>query len=221
MNDLTPHYHARELTFLVRPQTTDTNIVREVVEGDNYKIEGILKPKDVVIDVGGHIGTFTVFATTFGANVFTYEPVAENFELLKKNIEYNCHVPNVPNINRLAVMAKEGKREVYIRPINYGGSNMYNKHDFEQWKEMVECTTLEKVFKDNNLDHCDFLKMDCEGAELEILESFHDLSLIKRIALEYTDNERREKLLDIILKTHNMISDQSNERMGTLIFQIK
>ena len=32
----------------------------------------------------------------------------------------------------------------------------------------VSCTTIQKIFDDNRLEVCDFLKMDCEGAEYEI-----------------------------------------------------
>ncbi len=51
----------------------------------------------------------------------------------------------------------------------------------------VLCTTIEEIFQENAVDRCDLLKLDCEGAEYEILEAIpRDLwPLIARVALEY------------------------------------
>jgi hypothetical protein len=58
----------------------------------------------------------------------------------------------------------------------------------------VECVTLSQVFKENNIDYVDFLKMDCEGAEYEILKAMEEEtgSKIGRIAMEYHFRPRQE-----------------------------
>ena len=46
---------------------------------------------DVVVDIGAHIGTFTVGAAKRAMNgrVFAIEPVPENFDLLQENVRVN------------------------------------------------------------------------------------------------------------------------------------
>ncbi len=52
---------------------------------------------------------------------------------------------------------------------------------------MVQATTLDAVFRVHDIERCDLLKIDCEGAEFDIL--FHacsdTLHRINRICLEY------------------------------------
>lgn len=62
--------------------------------------------------------------------------------------------------------------------------------------EDVEGVTLENVFDEFQLSHCDFLKLDCEGAEFEILENV-DPNLCRRVnklVVEYHTFPDRDKL---------------------------
>ncbi len=71
----------------------------------------------------------------------------------------------------------------------------------------VSCVTLQDIFNDNHIEKCDFLKMDCEGAEYEILYSCPAdiLERISRIAMEVHqgkgENENIEALI-CFLKQH-------------------
>jgi FkbM family methyltransferase len=210
------HYHINDLIFFVRQRSSDIPILKEVITDDTYEITKVLKPHDIVVDIGGHIGSFSIFASSFGTSVITYEPVTENFNLLKKNVEINGY--NV-DINHLAVTDKEEEREIYIRPFNYGGSNLYQIHNDPDWKEMITCTTLEKIYEEKHLDHIDFLKLDCEGAEYDILNAFSKRESIKRIALEFHGPARREQIKTLLSTTHKIVGGIYNDIFGTLIFQ--
>jgi FkbM family methyltransferase len=58
----------------------------------------------------------------------------------------------------------------------------------------VECVTLKQALKENNIDHVDYLKMDCEGVEWEILETIDEetRSKIRIIGMEYHLKPREE-----------------------------
>lgn len=64
-----------------RPGTLDYYVIKEVRA---YQQMGITKD-DRVLDVGGHIGGFTLIAARSGAEVWTYEPDPENYALLELN----------------------------------------------------------------------------------------------------------------------------------------
>lgn len=212
------HYHTNDLIFFVRQRSSDIPIIREVIDADNYKIRGRLKAHDIVIDIGGHIGSFCIFAASMGATVVSYEAVQRNFDLLKENVEIN----ELPiQIHKQGVMATKGNNRIYVRDFNFGGSNFYSPHANSKFYEDVDCITLDEVMRSNNIDHIDFLKMDCEGSELEILEGFSDLKKIKTVAYEYAGPERREEMRKILDKTHKEVYTYGNDNLGTIIEELK
>jgi FkbM family methyltransferase len=213
-----PHFHQDDLIFYVRQRSSDIPIIKEVIRDDNYKIKGRLKGGEVVIDIGGHIGSFSVFAGSMGAVVLTYEPVKRNFRLLEKNVKINDFNNTIFN---MAVTSKEETRRIFVRDFNFGGSNLYYPHANPDFYEDVVCTTLDKIYDDNHLDRCDYLKLDCEGSEFEIIENFKRIDTIKTIGLEYHGSERRDQVIKLLAKTHNMVSGKVSDLMGTMIFELK
>jgi len=67
----------------------------------------------------------------------------------------------------------------------------------------IQCVTLDDVFKKNKIDKCDLLKMDCEGAEFEIIynASSECLDKIEEIRMEYhcfEEGQTVQKLIDFL-----------------------
>ena len=83
------------IKFKIRKNTkkvTDLDMIDDVWKRKDYSLPGFtIKKNNLVIDIGAHIGTFTVYAAKRAKNglVFSYEPEKENFELLKQNIILN------------------------------------------------------------------------------------------------------------------------------------
>jgi FkbM family methyltransferase len=135
-----------------------------------------------VVDIGAHIGIFSIFAATKAKNgrVYSYEPLLENFKFLERNILINS-LKNISIFN-LGVAGRKMERKFFINPV--GGSLIGNSNlNFRR----IQCITLEDIFNDNKLEKINFLKIDCEGAEYEILfntpkEIFEK---IDRISMEY------------------------------------
>ena len=203
------HYHANNLMFKVRPNTTDIKIIKEVIIVDNYKISDIAFDDSIVIDIGAHIGSFSVFASSLGAKVLAYEPASMNFALLRDNIELNDS--NVA-IRNQGVMPTSGEAIIYIRDGNFGGSSFYHKGN---WEEKIQTVTLKDIFDANEVDHCSFLKLDCEGAEYDILDSFPYLDRVKQLALEYEGGTEVQAKIVVLLEQNNFkVTCVANERMG-------
>jgi len=130
-----------------------------------------IKDNSIVIDVGAHIGAFSVFVAKHAKNtlVYSYEPLSENFILLQENIQLNNFEKNIIPF-KLGIWGKEGKYRLFIINNHMQLATMYLKKSWKNEKIInIECTTLKNVFISNKIYKCNFLKIDCEGAEYEIL----------------------------------------------------
>jgi FkbM family methyltransferase len=144
------------------------------------------------IDVGGNIGAFSIAAASQvrGANVFTFEPSPDTFTRLAKNVQLNKLEYSVHAFN-LAVAGTAGERMLSEDVLNSGlASIVFTENaagDGERVSHLVKTTTLTDIFSDHKIERCDFLKMDCEGAEYEIFENTPDevLKKIRALAMEY------------------------------------
>lgn len=172
---------------------TDLSIIDEIFTWKIYDRPPFRLPHDgVVVDVGANIGVFSLYAAAKGNQVYSYEPVRQNYENLKQNIKQN-QLDNVYPIEK-ALAGSEGNRTLYL---DIGSSS---RHSFYGQGEpiKVDCTTLPKAFEANSIEKCDFLKIDCEGAEYEILQSLDSnfLRKIQTVCLEYHDTSRIQQLAD-------------------------
>ena len=130
----------------------------------------------VVIDGGGHIGLFTLYAKQkYPDSLITvFEPDKESLELLNKNIEANG-IKNVEIVNA-GLYANEG--EVSFGSDHSDGSSIYAKEK----ETNIKVVPLSKYI-DSEID---FLKLNIEGAELDVLHEIESkLPLIKELVIEY------------------------------------
>ncbi len=203
------------LLFTMRTKTVDKYLFTETVLEDQYGIN-IIESGSVVIDLGAQAGFFSVFASKKAVKVFSFEPVAENFKILKKNIESNNLEDKIFPFN-LAVSDKKGKERIFLSENHSGGHSVYgfeekNKNKYTNQfikskgfnkKNFIEVNsvTLNEIFKLNKISYCDFLKIDIEGAEYKVLYRLPDSCFrkIKRIAMEcHNLDERKNNMLFLI-----------------------
>lgn len=130
--------------------------------------ERFLKPNSVFVDVGTHVGFFTVLAAKKigpDGKVYSFEPIPENIAALKKNIALN-KLNNVEIINH-AVSSRSGDQVFKIRK-DTGLSGFYDHPLGETIREIkVKTSTLDEHFKNKKID---FIKIDTEGNELKVLK---------------------------------------------------
>jgi FkbM family methyltransferase len=173
-------------------------ILKEVVYSESYfpkinrELDFKIGQNDTVIDIGGNVGIFSIFAASLARSgkVYSFEPVKENFERLKHNKELNGS-KNITLENK-GVSDKRKKAKIYLIKKNTGGHSM-EKNKFKYLREnirgteTIECIPLKDIFDKYNLSKCDFLKIDCEGEEFKILSKLpHQyFRRIDKIALEF------------------------------------
>lgn len=121
-----------------------------------------------VLDVGGHIGYYTLLMAKFvgeRGRVFSFEPSPENFELLQKNIHLN-RLGRVEAV-RAAIFSKKGISTISIPDdSNSGGASLV--HEVGSHAMQIETITLDDFCAERNIKP-EFIKMDVEGAEFDVL----------------------------------------------------
>ncbi len=196
--------------YFFRARTTDRTAVKEVWAREIYTKHGFdIHESDVVFDLGGHIGTFAIMAGAKAkkGKVFAFEPMTDNYEVLLSNIALNS-LENVRAEN-VAVSKEIGKRIFYLstpeagRKVGYGTGG----HSFFKSKERgtsieVATSTLDALIKKYQVEKINYLKLDTEGAEFDILynTSKENLQKIDKIAMELHPFEEntKEKMLKFL-----------------------
>jgi FkbM family methyltransferase len=124
--------------------------------------------------------------------VYAFEPFSSNFAWLRKNIE-GSGLANV-RIFQQAVAGSPGQQPLFIDPVNCMFHSLvrdYSKDGSKRPCETVECTTLDEIFAVHGIASCHLLKLDCEGAEVVILEntSPESLNKVRKVVGEYHGDE--------------------------------
>ena len=147
---------------------------------DNVYDAFAIKPEDTIVDIGGHIGSFTVKAASLASNgkVYTFEPFPSTYAVLAKNTE---NLKNV-EIQQTAVSGASGAQELFFSSSNPAENSLLRKTDNSIEVPLV---TLTDAFDKNHIKNVDLLKVDCEGAEYDILFNAGDsLSIVQKMVME-------------------------------------
>lgn len=128
----------------------------------------------VILDLGLNIGLFSMFAKQFAKQIYAFEPTKETFDIAKKNIEENG-IKNV-KLYQKAIAKDDGKTTFYHADNTTMNSMMEivtikNADQVNKVKEEVETIRLDTFVKQEGITHIDFMKMDVEGVEVEIIGS--------------------------------------------------
>lgn len=170
------------LKFYYRPNTTDEKVIIEVVKKHNYTHKGVfeISPADYWLDLGGNIGTFTCLVASHGCRVRTYEPEPECFEILKANVSLNG-LEGLVELHQRAVTAKGIPVNLYLSK----GQNKYRHTIFEmrgRESVIVDAVAFSDVM---SIDNFTAVKMDIEGAELDIFDNTDNWKGVRKLAFEY------------------------------------
>ena len=163
---------------------------------------------DTVIDIGAHIGRYTITSSKqvgSTGKVVAIEADPDNFQLLKRNIALN-NLTNVLPLN-YAVFSTRTRMKLYEQ----SASAKYNSIMLTRARTMnyveVNADTLDSILEQNRINRVNWIKIDVEGAEFEVLKgstktlSSNDISLLVEIH-NIDDPSHYDNILDV-LKYHN------------------
>ena len=165
-------------------------------------------PITFIIDVGANDGAFTIEAATANPNcmVLAIEAIPELCEEIERN-QIHRNLKNIKIINR-AISSSSVARAFYVSKNGDMGTSslfQFNKENINNdcyWsrrrdlqheeKIMVETATLEDIFNEEKIQEVGFLKIDAQGADLEVFLSLgRHLTKIKSGVLESSSTKKK------------------------------
>jgi len=191
-------FNYKNFKVLVRPNTSDSFVVKEVLSGEYRKL--CLQKQDIVLDLGSNIGMFALYANDKVKQIICFEPESDNYNLSLENLKLN----NINNVivNNAAVVGNDDKQRHFSinTKKNKGAHSLVSKRGRDA--TVVQCENINTIIDTYN-PTC--IKMDVEGGEYEILPAIKDWTNINQIILEFhhahlndTTKEKFHKILELL-----------------------
>ncbi len=172
----------------------DVWIVKETCLDRQYERASVdIQDGWTVIDVGAALGDFAIDVARRcpHATVYACEPFPESFALLQENLALN----GLSNVHPLpyAISSQVGLLDFAVAAVEAVQQSSVAGSSAPRQTIQVDSITLDHLFEHWQIAHCDYVKMDCEGAEYEIW--FHTspttLQKIDHVCLETHDGLTR------------------------------
>ena len=168
-----PRYHRlrgfADIPFLFPSHTEPYSTTAEYLEFAN------LQKGDVVLDIGAYAGvTSIIFAQLVGSigHVYAFEADELNYRCARINIEMAAKVMGIENITLMRKAVWSHSRGVLFSNEGAMGSSAVAISGGKRGIDLVvDSITLQDFFTQYGLRHADFVKMDIEGCEIEVLVS--------------------------------------------------
>ncbi|MFA5189260.1 MAG: FkbM family methyltransferase [Verrucomicrobiia bacterium] len=189
---------SNELLLAAPPEVPFRDMFAEVVNSRCYlpSAEFRIKPGNTVLDIGANVGLFSIWVASNvpSARIFAFEAASDNFLALAENVRSN----HFKGISAHHYAVSDGRNKCVTLYHGFHGGIHSIRPEYRNWNsstgrprrtERVRAITLEQIFSRFRIKQVDFLKLDCEGAEYDILLSAPGgvLSRIRRIVGEYHD----------------------------------
>ena len=149
----------------------------------------MIKPDDVVVEVGANIGAHTVFLAQHvgpGGIILAFEPQRVIFQTLCANIALN----NLTNVACFQQALADAPGQIVVPSLDYQAQGNFGGLALGAFVhgESVPVVTLDSL----ELRRCDFLKVDVEGMEQAVLQGARQ-TIARLQPVLYVENDRPEK----------------------------
>lgn len=201
-----------------------------VITNDEYKVRELFeKDKDIkyIVDIGANLGCASFKFQTFypDAQILVCEPEPELMKYAKLN-----------TANKLTYIQKaiigDDRKEVTFNVCHWAGNGHVDGHfrwdlfapmgSKKEYDIQVEAINLKVLIDEQNFPRIDLLKIDCEGLEGEILQSFKPyMSLVKHFRGEWHGEADIPLIEDALKDTHNVVFDRRYTTHGDIFADLK
>jgi FkbM family methyltransferase len=159
---------------------SEVQVVDEIFVNDVYAEIAALQAPRTILDLGSNMGaSLSYFATRWaGAEVYGFEPNPQVFERLRRNV---APFPNV-SVAAYAVGASDGTAALRVRAHETWTGTLHS--DGEGTATEVAVRSLDSILAELSLTRVDLLKIDIEGSEFDVFDSFRGLPRIQAVVGE-------------------------------------
>ncbi|MDP2922507.1 MAG: FkbM family methyltransferase [Candidatus Omnitrophota bacterium] len=163
-------FNKKIIIIAARPKTFDIGIINNTFYKEcAYAAPDAIDP-EVIFDIGANIGIISIYYSLMypRAKIYSFEPLPENYELLKMNAALNSN-KIVPIQKGLG--SKEGYYTYYFSniPADFGGGGFKKIKCNKNKKIKLLVTTIGKFIREAKIKKIDILKIDTEGMEFDII----------------------------------------------------
>ena len=174
----------------------------------DWTCDNFLDEKKCVIDIGAHIGWYTIDMAKKSKHVYAFECSPKSFNYLCSNIALNNLDYNVSKFN-CALSNISTSMPYFIRDPKDGGGNGISKFEYDYLNEVPSILVPCKPLDDFHFENINFIKMDVEGHEKQVLQGAKQTIISNdypKILFESWDDEKpnlpvkelKEELFDYI-----------------------
>ena len=224
-----------ELQFRINDQE-ELFILCEVFLEGSYNLISPTSKKIAVIDIGMNVGITSLFyASQSQVNqVFSFEPFTPTFNMAMENIRLNPGVAAKMHPNNFGLAKEKGSMQISYsvkQKGRMGLSGVPEQSTFITDKDVrMETIALEPVkeqfaaIKEKTADHFVICKMDCEGAEYELIDSLFENSLLSLpdVYLIEWHEKPTDGIVDKLIKNnYNVLSTSFRSLINGMIYAMK
>lgn len=197
MNTLLFEYNGNQYVYnYYEDDSSEKACIDELVTNNEYVLHNFMNNVDKhFVDIGANTGVATIVLAKQNplSTVYAFEPDRRVFEVLKANIASN-NISNAKAFNMAVTKEGISTIKLYLHPRYSGGNTTYSNEQLSKQyfstdliSYDVECISLNKFINDNNINDIELLKIDCEGAEYDILYNSPHLKqkIIKNLVGEF------------------------------------
>lgn len=172
-----------------------------------------LYEQPIFIDIGANYGYYSIKYSADCSKIFAFEPVQNTFKVLSENIEIN-KIKNITTfMNGLSNVKEQRKINLY----NASGNNSIYERDIPEGHplkktgvETIQLLVLDDLINNNQVEKPNIIKIDVEGAELNVLLGAKQVISKYRptVLLEYSEDTSRDAgySKDSLLKSLELVN---------------
>jgi FkbM family methyltransferase len=173
-------------------------------------------PGDLVLDIGANYGYFSLYALGRGArSVISMEPFHQTYECLVQNV---CAYKKIQTLQEAICSTDEMVKFQFSEESVL--NHLYKEPEETENTVLVKGTNINTLFDRFNLQEVDFLKVDCEGAELDLFKTISEENIqkVKKTVIEYHSDEILSYLIPRLTESGLKIYDRCGSSSSGLIY---
>lgn len=175
------HVTVPVLGFQMKLRADDLGLSKQIIlhgireEGAVRYLQPLLGSFKTILEIGANQGYYAILEalnTPPDARIYAIEPHPDNVATLRLNAEHNKCTHKFAEILQAAVSDRTGTASLHVHRLSNWHSLSPIELSAEGWQENIEVptVTLDEFCRTRNLETVDFVRMDVEGHEAEIIK---------------------------------------------------